>query len=97
MYKKAESSFWTAEDMDLGSNMVDWVNLSDIKRHFILHVWILFASLVGILNTNLAQTFITEIQSAKARCFYGFQIAMENIQSETYKLLIDTYIKDPQE
>jgi ribonucleoside-diphosphate reductase subunit M2 len=97
MYKKAESSFWTAEEIDLGSDMVDWVKLSDNERHFISHVLAFFAASDGIVNENLAQNFMTEIQSAEARCFYGFQIAVENIHSETYSLLIDTYIKDPQE
>ncbi|CAJ1949592.1 unnamed protein product [Cylindrotheca closterium] len=97
MYKKAEASFWTSEEIDLGSDMVDWVKLSDNERHFISHVLAFFAASDGIVNENLAQNFMTEIQSAEARCFYGFQIAVENIHSETYSLLIDTYIKDQKE
>ncbi|KAL3932967.1 MAG: hypothetical protein SGARI_003823 [Bacillariaceae sp.] len=97
MYKKAEASFWTAEEIDLGSDMGDWVKLSDNERHFVSHILAFFAASDGIVNENLAQNFMTEIQSAEARCFYGFQIAVENIHSETYSLLIDTYIKDNQE
>lgn len=77
--------------------MTDWVKLSDNERHFISHVLAFFAASDGIVNENLAQNFMTEIQSPEARCFYGFQIAVENIHSETYSLLIDTYIKDQQE
>lgn len=97
MYKKAEASFWTSEEIDLGSDMRDWVALTDNERHFISHVLAFFAASDGIVNENLAQNFMTEIQSPEARCFYGFQIAVENIHSETYSLLIDTYIKDNKE
>lgn len=97
MYKKAEASFWTSEEIDLGSDMVDWDKLSKNERHFVSHVLAFFAASDGIVNENLAANFMTEIQSAEARCFYGFQIAVENIHSETYSLLIDTYIKDPTE
>merc|ERR1719162_340043 len=97
MYKKAEASFWTAEEIDLGSDMADWVKLSDNERHFISHILAFFAASDGIVNENLAQNFMTELQSPEARCFYGFQIAVENIHSETYSLLIDTYIKDTKE
>lgn len=97
MYKKAEASFWTSEEIDLGSDMTDWDKLSDNERYFISHILAFFAASDGIVNENLAQNFMTEIQSAEARCFYGFQIAVENIHSETYSLLIDTYIKDPKE
>lgn len=97
MYKKAEASFWTSEEIDLGSDMTDWVKLTDNERHFISHVLAFFAASDGIVNENLAQNFMTEIQSPEARCFYGFQIAVENIHSETYSLLIDTYIKDQKE
>ena len=97
MYKKAEASFWTSEEIDLGSDMTDWDKLSQNERHFVSHVLAFFAASDGIVNENLAQNFMTEIQSAEARCFYGFQIAVENIHSETYSLLIDTYIKDPAE
>ncbi len=97
MYKKAEASFWTSEEIDLGSDMRDWVTLSKNEKHFISHVLAFFAASDGIVNENLAQNFMTEIQSPEARCFYGFQIAVENIHSETYSLLIDTYIKDPKE
>ena len=94
MYKKAEASFWTAEEIDLANDLKDWESLSDNERHFVSHVLAFFAASDGIVNENLAQNFATEIQSPEARCFYGFQIAVENIHSETYSLLIDTYIKD---
>jgi len=96
MYKKAEASFWTAEEIDLASDNVDWNGkLNDNERHFIKHVLAFFAASDGIVNENLAINFLNEVQSPEARCFYGFQIMMENIHSETYSLLIDTYIKDP--
>ena len=96
-YKKAEASFWTAEEIDLASDMKDWDRMSDGERHFVSHVLAFFAASDGIVNENLAMNFATEIQSPEARCFYGFQIAVENIHSETYSLLIDTYIKSPKE
>ena len=95
MYKKAEASFWTAEEIDLSSDAVDWDGLSTTEQHFILHVLAFFAASDGIVNENLSSNFATEITSPEARCFYGFQIAVENIHSETYSLLIDTYVKDP--
>jgi len=96
MYKKAEASFWTAEEVDLSKDLHDWNNrLSDNERHFISHVLAFFAASDGIVNENLVERFSNEVQAAEARCFYGFQIMMENIHSETYSLLIDTYIKDP--
>lgn len=97
MYKKAEASFWTAEEIDLGQDQKDWDNLNDNERHFISHVLAFFAASDGIVNENLAVNFMQEVQMPEARCFYGFQIMMENIHSETYSLLIDTYIKNPQE
>jgi ribonucleoside-diphosphate reductase beta chain len=97
MYKKHEASFWTAEEIDLSGDMKDWANLNDGERHFISHVLAFFAASDGIVNENLAVNFMSEVQLPEARCFYGFQIMMENIHSETYALLIDTYIKDPQE
>lgn len=96
-YKKHEASFWTAEEIDLSSDLKDWANLNDGERHFISHVLAFFAASDGIVNENLAVNFMSEVQIPEARCFYGFQIMMENIHSETYALLIDTYIKDPQE
>ncbi|KAJ7368190.1 ribonucleotide reductase small subunit [Mycena albidolilacea] len=98
MYKKAEASFWTAEEMDLSKDMHDWNNkLNSDERHFISHVLAFFAASDGIVNENLLERFSNEVQIAEARCFYGFQIMMENIHSETYSLLIDTYIKEPAE
>ena len=97
MYKKHEASFWTAEEIDLSGDLKDWANLNDGERHFISHVLAFFAASDGIVNENLAVNFMSEVQLPEARCFYGFQIMMENIHSETYALLIDTYIKDPQE
>ncbi|HWV74387.1 MAG TPA: ribonucleoside-diphosphate reductase small subunit [Pseudosphingobacterium sp.] len=97
MYKKHEASFWTAEEIDLSGDLKDWVNLNDGERHFITHVLAFFAASDGIVNENLAINFMSEVQLPEARSFYGFQIAMENIHSETYALLIDTYVKDPVE
>src|ERR1017187_148562 len=98
MYKKAEASFWTAEEIDLSSDTADWENkLKDDEKHFIKHVLAFFAASDGIVNENLAVNFMNEVQYPEARCFYGFQIMMENIHSETYSLLIDTYIKEPAE
>jgi ribonucleoside-diphosphate reductase beta chain len=96
-YKKHEASFWTAEEIDLGDDMKYWNALNDGERHFISHVLAFFAASDGIVNENLAVNFMSEVQLPEARCFYGFQIMMENIHSETYALLIDTYIKDPKE
>ncbi len=97
MYKKAEASFWTAEEIDLSPDLKDWEKLNAGERHFISHVLAFFAASDGIVNENLAVNFMREVQLPEARCFYGFQIMMENIHSETYSLLIDTYIKDSQE
>lgn len=98
MYKKAEASFWTAEEIDLQQDMNDWENkLTADERHFIKHVLAFFAASDGIVNENLAINFLNEVQYPEARCFYGFQIAIENIHAETYSLLIDTYIKDNKE
>src|SRR5258705_3223685 len=97
MYKKHEASFWTAEEIDLSSDLKDWDALNDGERHFISHVLAFFAASDGIVNENLAVNFMSETQLPEARCFYGFQIMMENIHAETYALLIDSYIKDPQE
>ncbi|MET3876621.1 ribonucleoside-diphosphate reductase small subunit [Chitinophaga sp. OAE865] len=96
-YKKHEASFWTAEEIDLSSDLKDWAGLNDGERHFISHVLAFFAASDGIVNENLAVNFMSEVQIPEARCFYGFQIMMENIHSETYALLIDTYVKDPSE
>ncbi|MEN9609428.1 MAG: ribonucleoside-diphosphate reductase small chain [Bacteroidota bacterium] len=97
MYKQAVASFWTAEEIDLSADMVDWQNLSANERHFIKHVLAFFAASDGIVNENLVLNFMREVQIPEARCFYGFQVAIENIHAETYSLLIDTYIKDPHE
>ncbi|MCH7505306.1 ribonucleotide-diphosphate reductase subunit beta [PVC group bacterium] len=97
MYKQAEASFWTAEEVDLAQDLKDWENLNDKERYFISHVLAFFAASDGIVNENLCHRFSYEVQSPEARCFYGFQIAIENIHSEMYSLLIDTYIKDPKE
>lgn len=94
-YKKSEASFWTAEEIDLAQDIVDWENkLNDDERHFIKHVLAFFAASDGIVNENLAENFLSEVQYTEAKFFYGFQVMMENIHSETYSLLIDTYIKD---
>ena len=94
MYKKAEASFWTAEELDLAHDHKDWANMTPNERHFVTHILAFFAASDGIVNENLAMNFSTEVQSSEARCFYGFQIAIENIHSEVYSLLIDTYVKD---
>lgn len=98
MYKQAEASFWTAEEIDLGKDLNDWENkLNDNERFFISRVLAFFAASDGIVNENLVSRFSGEVQIPEAKCFYGFQIMMENIHSETYSLLIDTYFKDPKE
>ncbi|KAJ5457906.1 hypothetical protein N7475_009294 [Penicillium sp. IBT 31633x] len=98
MYKKAEASFWTAEEIDLSKDLHDWHNrLNDDERYFISHVLAFFAASDGIVNENLLERFSSEVQATEARCFYGFQIMMENIHSETYSLLIDTYINEPKQ
>ena len=96
-YKKAEASFWTAEEIDLHQDLTDWEKLNEKEKHFIKHVLAFFAASDGIVSENLAVNFMRDVTSPEARCFYGFQIAMENIHSETYSLLIDTYIKDAKE
>ena len=97
-YKRAEASFWTAEEIDLASDLVDWESkLNDDEKYFIKHVLAFFAASDGIVNENLAENFLSEVQYTEAKFFYGFQIAMENVHSETYSLLIDTYIKDTKE
>ena len=97
-YKKAEASFWTAEEIDLAPDLIDWENkLNDDERHFIKHVLAFFAASDGIVNENLAENFLSEVQYTEAKFFYGFQVTIENIHSETYSLLIDTYIKDTNE
>jgi ribonucleoside-diphosphate reductase subunit M2 len=94
MYKKAEASFWTAEEIDMSDDAKHWAKLTANERHFVTHVLAFFAASDGIVNENLAMNFSSEVQSSEARCFYGFQIAIENIHSEVYSLLIDTYVKD---
>ena len=94
MYKKAEACFWTAEELDLTDDLKHWDQLTDDERHFLTHVLAFFAASDGIVNENLAMNFMSEVQMAEARCFYGFQIAIENIHSEVYSLLIDTYVRD---
>ncbi len=97
MYKQAEASFWTAEEIDLSNDLTDWERLTKDERHFIKHVLAFFAASDGIVNENLVVNFMQDVQIPEARCFYGFQVAIENIHAETYSLLIDTYIKDPAE
>ncbi|MEZ5038267.1 MAG: ribonucleotide-diphosphate reductase subunit beta [Saprospiraceae bacterium] len=97
-YKQSEASFWTAEEIDLSQDMTDWrEKLNDDERHFVKHVLAFFAASDGIVNENLAENFVSEVQYTEAKFFYGFQIMMENIHSETYSLLIDTYISDTKE
>lgn len=97
MYKKAENSFWTAEEVDLSADLKDWERLNQGERHFITNVLAFFAASDGIVNENLAVNMMNAVQLPEARCFYGFQIMIENIHSEMYSLLIDTYVKDPAE
>jgi len=96
-YKKHEASFWTAEEIDLSADINDWDTLSRNEKHFITHILAFFAASDGIVLENLASRFSSEIQVPEARAFYGFQMAMENIHSETYSLLIEQYIRDPVE
>ena len=96
-YKKQQASIWTAEEIDLSQDLKDWDNLSAEEQYFIKHVLAFFAASDGIVNENLAENFVAEVQYTEAKFFYGFQIMMENIHSETYSLLIDTYIKDAAE
>ena len=94
-YKKAEASFWTAEEIDLSTDILDWENkLNENEKHFVKHILAFFAASDGIVNENLAENFLSEVQYTEAKFFYGFQITIENIHSETYSLLIDTLIKD---
>ena len=97
MYKDQMACFWTVDEIDLASDMKDWQGLKKDEQHFIKHVLAFFAASDGIVLENLAQRFTTEIQIPEARCFYGFQMMMENIHSETYSILIDTYIEDSAE
>ena len=98
MYKNQEACIWTAEEIDFSADIDDWRNnLNDNERHFIKHILAFFAASHGIVNENLAENFVKEVQYSEAKFFYGFQIMMENIHSETYSLLIDTYISDPAE
>lgn len=97
-YKKQEASFWTAEEIDLHQDISDWERkLSDDEKYFVKHILAFFAASDGIVNENLAENFVNEVQYPEAKFFYGFQIMMENIHSETYSLLIDTYVKDEKE
>ncbi len=97
-YKKSVASFWTVEEVDLSQDTSDWEHkLTDNDRKFIKHVLAFFAASDGIVNENLVLNFMREVQIPEARCFYGFQVAIENIHAEMYSLLIDTYIKDPKE
>ena len=97
MYKQAENSFWTAEEVDLSADLKDWEKLNEGEKHFVTNVLAFFAASDGIVNENLAVNMMNAVQLPEARCFYGFQIMMENIHSEMYSLLIDTYVKDNNE
>jgi len=94
MYKKSEANFWTTEELDLSKDLKDFNGLNDKEKYFIENVLAFFAASDGIVNENLVERFCNEVQLLEAKFFYGFQIAMENIHSETYSLLIDTYVKD---
>lgn len=97
MYKKQMALFWTTEEIDFEKDLTDWKKLKEEEQYFIKNVLAFFAGSDGIVLENLAENFMNEIEIPEVRCFYGFQIAMENIHSETYSLMIDTYIKDNQE
>ena len=98
MYKEQMACFWTAEEIDLHQDVIDWENkLTDDERYFIKHILAFFAASDGIVNENLAENFVSEVQYSEAKFFYGFQIMMENIHSEVYSLLIDTYVKNEAE
>ena len=94
-YRKHEQAFWRTDEVDLSKDLEHWDQLTDHERYFITNILSFFAASDGIVNENIALNFINEVQYPEARSFYGFQIAMENIHSEMYSLLIDTYIKDP--
>jgi ribonucleoside-diphosphate reductase beta chain len=96
-YKQHQAAFWTAEEVDLSNDIRDWQNLTDNERYFIKNILSFFASSDGIVNENLAENFLKEVQYPEAKFFYGMQIAMENIHSLMYSLLIDTYITNHQE
>jgi ribonucleoside-diphosphate reductase beta chain len=96
-YKKQEASFWTAEEIDLHQDVVDWKKLNDDERYFLKHILAFFAASDGIVNENLAENFVNEVQYSEAKFFYGFQIMMENIHSEMYSLLIDTLVDNDAE
>jgi ribonucleoside-diphosphate reductase beta chain len=96
-YEKAEATFWTTKEVDLYSDLADWQKLSADEQHFVKHVLAFFAASDGIVNENLAENFVKEVQYPEAKHFYGFQIMMENIHSQMYSLLINTYIKDKAE
>lgn len=97
MYKNAVASFWTVEEVDLSADMADWEKLTENEKHFVKYVLAFFAASDGIVNENLVERFASEVQISEARCFYGFQIMIENIHAEMYSLLIDTYIKEKEE
>ncbi|XP_016053994.1 PREDICTED: ribonucleoside-diphosphate reductase subunit M2 B isoform X2 [Miniopterus natalensis] len=97
MYKQAQASFWTAEEVDLSKDLPHWNKLKEDERYFISRILAFFAASDGIVNENLVERFSQEVQVPEARCFYGFQILIENVHSEMYSLLIDTYIRDPKE
>jgi ribonucleotide reductase beta subunit family protein with ferritin-like domain len=96
-FKRQEASFWTAEEIDLSEDLRDWQRLSADEQHFVKHVLAFFAASDGIVNENLCYRFCNEVQYPEARAAYTFQAAMETIHSETYSLLIDTYVTDPTE
>lgn len=97
MYKKAVASFWTVDEVDLSQDLKDWKTLKESEQYFIKHVLAFFAASDGIVNENIVERFMSEVQLTEARCFYGFQIMIENIHSEMYSRLIETYVSDTDE
>lgn len=97
LYKKAVSSFWVSEEVDLSGDLADWGKLNDSERHFISLILAFFACMDGLINENICLRFFNDVQNSEARLFYGFQVAIEGIHQETYANLIDAYIKNPPE
>jgi ribonucleoside-diphosphate reductase subunit M2 len=97
MYKKAQASFWSVEEVDLSKDLVQWKEMKDDEKYFIKHVLAFFAASDGIVNENLVDRFMSEVQMTEARCFYGFQVMIENVHSEMYSRLIEAYVSDREE
>lgn len=97
MYKKAMASFWTIDEVDLSKDLMHWNAMKEEEKYFVKHVLAFFAASDGIVNENLVDRFMSEVQMTEARCFYGFQVMIENVHSEMYSRLIETYVDDREE